>query len=342
MEIQRRLVNALLVLAAVMIVATCGYKFLGHDVSWLDAVYMTVVTLATVGYGEIVDTSNSTVLRTFNLLVLTFGIGVMLYVISAATAFVVEGELKNVFWRKRMQKRIAQLRGHVIVCGAGEMGIHIVRELLKTNREVVVVDHDRQRLVKYQSFPEVSLVEGDVTDEQVLEEAGLAHASGLVAVLPSDKDNMVLTVIVRQKYPNIRIVARNIEAKMGEKILKAGADATVSPSFIGGMRLASEMVRPHVVGFLDLMLQEQSETLRIEEIPVPEHSQWVGVELGRINLREKFDLMCLAVFHGTDEAIRYNPRDSEVVKGNTVLVVMGDVRSVRLAREAANARPVPQ
>ena len=134
MEIQRRLVNALLILVAVMLIATCGYKFLGHNVSWLDSIYMTVVTLATVGYGEIVDTSNSTVLRTFNLLVLTFGIGVMLYVISTATAFVVEGELKNVFWRKRMQKRIAQLRGHVIVCGAGEMGIHIVREFLKTNR----------------------------------------------------------------------------------------------------------------------------------------------------------------------------------------------------------------
>lgn len=337
MEIQRRLVNALLILGAVVIAATCGYKFLGQNVNWLDALYMTIVTLATVGYGEIVDTSHSTVLRTFNLLVLTFGIGVMLYVITAATAFVVEGELKNVFWRKRMQKRIAELRGHVIVCGAGETGMHIVRELLKVGRQVVVVDHDHQRLEKYESFPDVLLVEGDVTEEQVLEEAGLARASGVIAVLPSDKDNLVLTVTVRQKYPNIRIVARSIEAKMGEKILRAGADATVSPSFIGGLRLASEMVRPHVVSFLDLMLKEQSKTLRIEELQVPEHSKWVGLPLSQLHLREKFNLLCLAILDGAEEAVRYNPCDTEVVKGNTVLVVMGDVKNVRTAREVAHA-----
>lgn len=337
MEIQRRLVYALLVLGAVMVIATVGYRFLGQNVSWLDALYMTVVTLATVGYGEIVDTSHSPVLRTFNLLVLTFGIGVMLYVISAATAFVVEGELKNVFWRRRMQKRIAELRGHVIVCGAGGTGMHIVQELLKVGRHVVVVDHDHQRLEKYQSLPDVLLVEGDVTDEQVLEEAGLARADGIIAVLPSDKDNLVVTVTVRQKYPNIRIVARNIEANMGEKILKVGADATVCPSSIGGMRMASEMVRPHVVSFLDLMLQEKSKTLRIEEIPVPDHSPWVGLELSQLNLRKKFNLMCLAILDGAAEAIQYNPRENEVVKGNTVLVVMGDVTNVRTAREAAQA-----
>ena len=338
METQRRLVNALLVLVAVMLIATCGYKFFGQNVNWLDAMYMTFLTLTTVGYGEVVDTSHSAVLRVFNLVVLGSGVGVMFYVISTATAFVVEGELKNVFWRKRMQKRISRLQGHVIVCGAGETGMHIVEELLKTGREVVVVDHDGQRLKKYESFSDVSLVEGDVTDEQVLEEAGLARASGLVAVLPSDKDNMVLTVIVRQKYPKLRIVARNIEAKMGEKILKAGADAAVCPSSIGGMRLASEMVRPHVVNFLDLMLMEQFKTLRIEEIPVPEHSKWVGLGLGQINLSEKFDLLCLAVVHCDDKAFQYNPRDSEVMKGNTVLVVMGNVENLNTAREAANTR----
>lgn len=337
MELQRRLVHALILLAGVVLVATCGYKVFGRDVAWLDALYMTIVTLSSVGYGEIVDTSHSVGLRAFNLLVLTFGIGVMLYVFSVATAFVVEGELKNLFWRRKMQKKIAGFRGHIIVCGAGETGMHVVEELRKTGHELVVVDLERERLEKFQVFPDVPLIQGDATDEEVLEQAGLERSFGVVAVLPSDKDNLVVTVTVRQKYPNIRIVSRNIEQKMGDKILKAGASSTVSPTFIGGMRIASEMVRPHVVTFLDLMLKERSKTLRIEEIQVPYHSSWVGEELGGIHLREKYNLSCLALRHSTDETFRYNPQDNEVVKGNSVLVVMGDLEHVRAAREAAEA-----
>lgn len=337
MEMQRRLVKALFSLLLVVAIATCGYKLFGQNVTWLNALYMTIVTLSSVGYGEIVDTSHSVGLRAFNLLVLTFGIGLMLYVFSVATAFVVEGELKNIFWRRKMQKLIAAFRGHIIVCGAGETGRSVVEELLKTGRQVVVVDHDPKQLEMLQDFSGVPLIEGDATDEEVLQRAGLERASGIIAALPSDKDNLVVTVTVRQKYPTIRIVARNIESKMGEKILRAGANSTVSPTFIGGMRLASEMIRPHVVTFLDLMLKERSKTLRIEEIQVPYHSDWVGMELGRIQLRDKFNLSCLALRHTTDETFRYNPLDAEVVKGNSILVVMGDMEHIRLAREAAEA-----
>ncbi len=337
MELQRRLVHAVLTLAIVVIVATTGYKLLGRDVSWLDAVYMTIVTLSSVGYGEIVDTSHNPLLRAFNLLVLTFGIGLMLYVFSISTAFVVEGELKNFFWRRKMQKRIEEFRGHIIVCGAGETGMHVVEELVKAGRDVVVVDKERHRLEKYQVFPGVPLIEGDATEEDVLEQAGLPRAGGVIAVLPNDKDNLVVTITVRLKHPTIRIVSRTIEQKMSDKILRAGANTTVTPTFIGGIRMASEMIRPHVVNFLDLMLKERSKTLRIEEIQVPFHSHWVGMELGSISLREKYNLSCLALRHTTDETFRYNPHDSEVVKGNSVLVVMGDVEHVRGARQAAEA-----
>lgn len=338
MDTQRRLIQALIALAIVVVICSCGYKLLGRDVSWLDAVYMTVVTLATVGYGEIVDTSHSAVLRVFNILVLTFGIGLMLYVFSVATAFVVEGELTNLFWRRKMQKRIGQFRGHVIVCGAGETGVNVVEELVRSGKEVVVVDNSHDRLSRFgQALPDVPVIEGDATDEDTLGQAGLDRASGVVAVLPSDKDNLVVTVTVRQKYANLRIVSRAVDRKMADKILRAGANSTVMPTFIGGMRIASEIVRPHVVGFLDLMLKERSKTLRIEEIQVPYHSNWVGKNLGAINLREQFNLSCLAVRHPGEETYLYNPRDAEVMKGNSVLVVMGDVEQVRKARDAASA-----
>jgi voltage-gated potassium channel len=226
------------------------------------------------------------------------------------------------------------------VCGAGETGRAVVQELRKVGRQVVVVDHDPKQLEMLQDFSGVPLIQGDATDEDVLQQAGLEKASGIIAALPSDKDNLVVTVTVRQKYPTTRIVARNIETKMAEKILKAGANSTVSPTHIGGMRLASEMVRPHVVTFLDLMLKERSKTLRIEEIQVPYHSDWVGIELGHIQLRDKFNVSCLALRHSTDDSFRYNPPDTEIVKGNCVLVVMGDVEHIREARAAAEAARV--
>jgi voltage-gated potassium channel len=213
----------------------------------------------------------------------------------------------------------------------------IVEELIRTGRQVVVVDHDPERLHKHKELEGVGLIEGDGTDEEVLEQAGLDRASGVIAALPSDKDNLVVTVTVRQKQPTIRIVARNLEPKMGEKILRAGANSIVSPNLIGGMRLASEMIRPHVVSFLDLMLKEKSKTLRIEEVQVPYHSSWVGKELGQLDLQERFNLCCLALRCSTDETYRYNPHNSESIKGNSVLVVMGNVEDVQTARKAAAA-----
>lgn len=342
MEIRRRLASALLALLVVVVVATCGYKFFGRDefnqpVHWLDALYMTVVTLATVGYGEIVSTAHSPGLRLFNIFILTFGIGLMLYVFSVSTAFIVEGELKDIFWRRKMQKRIAGFHGHIVVCGAGETGLTIVDELVRTGQQVVVIDHDLERLHGHKELQRVGLVDGDATDEDVLDQAGLDRASGVITALPSDKDNLVVTVTVRLKHPTIRIVSRNMDPKMGDKILKAGANSIVSPNFIGGMRLASEMIRPHVVTFLDLMLKEKSKTLRIEEIQVPFHSAWVGRELGQLDLPERFSLSCLALRYSTDETYRYNPHSSEVIKGNCVLVVMGDVEHVHAARQIATA-----
>src|SRR5258708_33871117 len=140
METRTRLRNALFVLLIVFIVASSGYRLLGRDVSWLDAIYMTVITLTSVGYGEIVDTSHSHVLRVFNIFVLIFGLGIMLYVFSIATAFVVEGDLSRLFWKNKMLKRIKELRNHTIICGAGTTGLRVVEELQKTRRDMVVID----------------------------------------------------------------------------------------------------------------------------------------------------------------------------------------------------------
>jgi len=338
---RRQLIVSLLVLFVVLMTATLGYLWLGGpEVTFLNAIYMAVITVATVGYGEVVDTSAHPALRVFNIFVILVGIGVMLYVFSTSTAFVVEGELKDLFRRRKMLKQIREMKGHFIICGAGETGHYVAQELLKTGHDFVVIDHDQERLEKIRHLGEFPILQGDAADEETLTTAGLSLARGVVTVLPEDRDNLLVTVTSRQMSPTVRIVARCAEARMADKLIRAGANSAVSPNMIGGMRLASELIRPHVVGFLDLMLRDQAKTMRVEEIVVEEDSPWVGKTLHSTELHRKFELLALAVRRSSGE-LQYNPGGQTVLAGGDVLVVLGDVSNTWKARAAAGEK-VPQ
>jgi len=341
MNLRQRLLTALLLLVAVVLLAAGGYRLLGGPgVRPLDAIYMARITIASVGYGEIIDTGANPTLRVFNMFVILFGIGVMLYVFSIATAFIVEGELKDIFRRRKMLKQIRDLQDHFIVCGAGETAHHVVQELLKTGPRFVVIDHDEERLEKIQHLGAFPVLKGEATDEETLESAGLARAGGLASVLPDDKDNLMVAVTARQLSPAVRIVARCAEARMADKLSRAGANAAVSPNMIGGLRMASELIRPHVVSFLDLMLKEESKTLRVEEIAVGPTSPWVGKTIHNTDIHRRFELLALAVRRPSGET-EYNPHGDTVLAPRDVLIVMGDVRQVWKAREAAGVSASP-
>ena len=343
MELRRRLVIALILLLVLATISTGGYLLLGDDVSILQALYMTVVTVAGSGSGEeIVSTLHSPGLRVFNILVIILGWGIAAYVLASITTFLVEGEITNIFWRRKMQKHISELKNHYVVCGLGDTGRHAMEELQKTGTPYVVVESHEdnvKRVREHQSklFGEMLYILGDATDDSVLEEAGVTRAKGLIAALAGDKDNLVITVMVRQKNPRIRIVARCTDWKYSDKMMKAGANATVSPNMIGGMRMASEVLRPHVVGFLDMMVKDQSHTLRIEEIELGKNSAWVGKSLGELNLRQSFNVLPMAVKPGaaTTGAYTVNPPDRYSLEGGSVLIVIGDVSDIRRAREHA-------
>jgi voltage-gated potassium channel len=335
MPLRRQLIISLLLLFIIVMVAAVGYRVLGGpQVSALDAIYMAVITVATVGYGEVVDTSANPTLRFFNIFVIFFGIGIMLYVFSASTAFIVEGELKDIFRRRKMLKQIRDMKDHFIICGAGETAYHVVQELLKAGHRFVVIDHDAERLQKIQHLGDFPVLEGEGADEEVLETAGLTRAQGLAIVLPDDKDNLLVTVTARQMSSTVRIIARCADARMGDKLIRAGASAAVSPNMIGGMRMASELIRPHVVGFLDLMLREKSKTLRVEEIAIGEKSSWAGKSIHETEIHRRFELLALAVRTAAG-AMEYNPHGDTVLHAGDVLIVMGDVNQVWKAREAA-------
>jgi voltage-gated potassium channel len=245
MVLRKRLLLALGLLLILIVISTTGYRVLGGpSITFLQALYMAVITLAGVGYGEVVDTSHNPLLRVFNIGVVLFGVAITVYVFSIVAAFMVEMEFKKPFWRRRMQHHIDQLSGHHIVCGLGDTGRHAVAELQKTNTPHVAVDISEENIRKLKelhpgTLQEMLYVVGDATEEDILEKAGLSRAAGLIAGLPLDKDNLVVTVIVRQRFPKMRIVARSAERKFAERMLRAGANSTVSPSQIGGLRMAA-------------------------------------------------------------------------------------------------------
>jgi voltage-gated potassium channel len=344
MGLRRRLGKAVLALSTLGAVATGGYMALGDNVTFLQALYMFVTTIATVGYGEIVDTSHSPALRTFNLIVILFGWGISAYVLASLTTFLVEGEITNIFWRRKMQKQISELKHHYVVCGLGDTGRHAIEELQKTGTPFVAVESHEdvvKRVREHESgaYKDMLIIQGDATDESVLDEANISQAKGLIAALSNEKDNLVITVMVRQKHHHIRVVARCTDPKFGEKLIKAGANSTVSPNMIGGLRMASEMIRPHVVSFLDSMLKQQGgQTVRVEEIELSEKSPWVGKNFAAINLRHNFNVLAMAVReagHGKTGGYTVNPSDSYELHKGSVLIVLGEMHDIHKAREHA-------
>jgi voltage-gated potassium channel len=339
MNVRQRLVWAVFLLIAMAAISVTGYRLLGGpNVTFLQALYMAVITLAGVGYGEIIDTSHNPALRVFNIFVVLFGVTMMVYVFSVVTAFLVGGDIRNLFWRRKMQKRISELKDHYIICGLGDTGRYAVEELQATKTPYVVIEAHEETILKLrETYGDMLYVLGDATDEAVLDQTRVDRARGLIAGLATDKDNLVITVLVRQTNPEIRIVARcTDDAKFSERMLKAGANSTVSPNRIGGLRLASEVLRPHVVSFLDLMLKEKTRTLRIEEIEIGAASRWAGLPLEELRLHARYNLLPLAVKNsGQDPNPNFwvNPPDILVVRGGAVIIVMGNVDDLRRARE---------
>ena len=260
-------------------------------------------------------------------------------------AFLVEVEVTNPFWRQRRQKRISELEGHFIVCGLGNTGRHAARELQKAGTPYVVVDISEDQLksagdAHRDVLHDMLYVVGDATLEDVLEKAGLTQARGLIAALPHDKDNLVITVVVHQRCPQMRIVSRSEDPKFAERMMRAGAHSTVSPSGIGGLRMASELIRPHVVGLLDQMLKEQEATVRVDEIELVSIGPWAGKTLQALSLKQRYNLLVLGLKTRAGAnawELRINPADQEVVPERGFLIVMGNLQDVRRARQDARA-----
>lgn len=319
-EIYKKFLYAGIALAGILLTGMTGYRIIGGpQYSIVDCLYMTVITITTIGYGEIIDMSGNPAGRIFTIFIALSGIGIITYTLSNFTAFVVEGELNEAFRRKKMEKMINKFKNHYIVCGIEGVGFHIVKELYETGRPHVIIDIDRGKIEKIlETFQEKVFVEGDATNSDTLIKAGINHATGLFAVTGDDNENLVISLTAKQLNPNIRVVSRCHDTKNIGKMKKAGADSVVSPTFIGGLRMASEMIRPAVVSFLDIMLRDKEKNLRIEEVILPD--SYERRPLSSVNLKKYPHTMLLAL--GKKDDWLYNPPDDYVIEPGSTLIFM--------------------
>lgn len=317
----------------------------GQEWDFIDCVYFTVISLTTVGYGETLPNFESHVAtRLYTMVVLVVGYTVMVWAASSLIAQIVEGRLGEVIARRKMMQAIERMSGHYIICGLGDTGVHVFEELYRTRRGCVLVDMDSDRIAaamrSVQDGPDhgddtpTGFVAGDCESEDTLRDAGIDRAAGFVACLPEDKDNVYLVLTARQLNPSLRIVARAVNTESIEKLRRAGADVVVSPNMIGGLRIASEMVRPTVTNFLDLMLRAKDEVIRIEEVAIPEHSPVEGKSIREINIRARTGLLILALTDPHDGGqFIYNPDSEHELHPGMTLVVLGNVDDVVRLRE---------
>jgi len=320
MNRKNRLFLSLALFIFVLIIGVTGFKILGgEEWSLLDSLYMTVITLSTVGYEEVADLNANPAARVFAVVFILLCVGTIAFAVSSITSFIVEGELKNILGRKKMEKRISKLRDHYIICGVDETAQTIIEELILTQRPFVVVDPSQENLDKLSSFGDILFMQGDPAEDDVLISAGIAEAKGILLSLATDEANLFVTLTARSLSPDIRIVTKGIHPKSHTKIKKAGANAVVSPSFIGGMRMVSEMVRPAVVSLLDKMLRERDVVRRVEEVSVSSGSKVIGKTIADSKIAEVKDALLVALKRMTSEAYEFKPSAETVLQENDVL-----------------------
>ena len=325
----RRLQLALVLLAIIFILGITGYVLI-EGWSFFDSLYMTVITVATVGYSEVKPLSPYG--RTFTIFLIILGMGVLLFCISTFTAFLVEGELSEILRRRKMEKHIAKLKSHYIVSGIGRIGRHIIDELLKTERPFVAIDK-REDVCKWLSDRGIVYIMGDATSSAVLKAANAEHAKGIFCSLQTDADNLLLIITAKGINLNLKVVAKADEDESEEKMMKAGADGVVLTEFIGGLRMISEMVRPETVTFLDKMLKSYEEIYRFEDIIINSDSPWNGKTLKDLRLSGIDGVTIVAVKKG--EKYIFNPSEDEELKSGDALIFIGETKKVREIKKLA-------
>lgn len=324
----RRLVVALLALTAVLVLGTFGYVLLGIDP--LDAAYQTVTTVTTIGFREVVvfDAAD----KVYTMVLALVGVGTVLYTLTLTLELVLEGQLGNLWGRRRMQRDIDALEGHAIVCGWGRVGRSAAEQLAHGGAQVVVIDRDEERLTTC-PYPHVL---GDATDDDVLRAAGIRVARTLVASLDNDAGSVYVVLTARTLNPELFVIARSRTDDAEPKFVRAGADRVVNPQRIGGNRIAAFAESPYVVDFLDVVMHEGGNEFRMVDVEVHDGSPLSGSTVADTRAREGGAAVLLAL--RTQGRFVTNPAPATVIGPGDVLIAVGTEEQIDDLRRQAGER----
>jgi voltage-gated potassium channel len=315
----RRFAIILLVPALLLVIGTVGYATIEPEYTYFDALYMTVITLSTIGYAEVHPLSTGG--RWFTIFLIFGGVFTLAYTAAELIRTVVSGEVQQYLGKQRMERSLAELCDHLIVCGYGRMGRLVCQEFAAKGVPFVVIDLDDGRLQQLPPGSGLALA-GDATSDELLRRAGIDRARALVAVLASDADNLYLTMSARLLNDRLFIVARAEDAASEPKLLRAGANRVVSPYQIGGVRVAQAVLRPAVVDFIELATRTEHFALQIEEVRVAARSGLAGVTLRDSRLRQDYDVIIVAVKKAAGH-MEFNPPPDFVLAGGDTLIAIG-------------------
>jgi voltage-gated potassium channel len=317
----------LCIMCVVFVSGLCVFLFI-EGWTFVDSFYMMVITLSTVGFGEVQPLSERARLLTSAIIIL--GVGNFAYIVGSFSRMLVDGHLHNLMWRRKVQRRIDKLDNHYIICGYGRIGSVVVQEILKVSPDVVVVEHAPE-LIEQLKREGIMHLCGDATDDGLLVSAGIKRAKSIVTALTDEAANVYVTLTARQLNPSISIIARANSASHITRLEFAGADRVVLPHLIGGVRMAHTVLRPTVTDFLDLAVRGNID-LQLEQLAISPESTFVGKNLMDSNIRKDYDLIIVAIKRD-DGKLVFNPGPREVLCARDTLITLGRQTDLRRISE---------
>lgn len=324
---RREILLATLALVVVIAIGTGGYVLL-EGWPWLDGLYMTFITLSTIGFGEVRPLSPLG--RFFTIFLALTGIGIVTFVAARSAQLLLASDRLR---ERRIMKRIEKLKGHYIVCGYGRVGERLADDLESAGKPFVVIDQSDREVQELRESDRL-YVKGNAEDDETLVKAGIERAFGIILALPDDSSNVFVTLTARELNPNVFILARTVDHRNRSKLLHAGANKVIAPSEVGADRMAQVILRPNVDQFLERVLHASALSLQIEEVEVKPGAPLAGQSLAESNFRQQFDAIVIGMIDQSENgAMKFNPSPADRIQEGDILIVLGDSDMIRSLRE---------
>ena len=320
--IRKKLFLSIVLLIFINVFGVAGYMII-EGWNLRDSLFMTVITITTVGYGEVHDLTPAG--EIFTIVLLVVGVGIILYLLGTGAKLLLEGELEDIIGRKRLEKKIRELKDHYIICGFGRMGKTIAKEFSSKDIPVLIIE---KRSVPDIEKSDFLILQGDANNEDVLKSAGIENAKGFISVLPTDAENLFLVLSARELNPDLFIVTRASEESSEKKILRAGADRVVSPYYTGGVRIANSILKPAVVDFIEFATKTGNLELQLEEVILSKGSKFSEMTLEDAGIGRDLGIMIVAIKR-PDGTMEFNPSSTSTMASGDTLVALGETSKLK-------------